>query len=525
MTHDELIEKLANKALEHRLVLFLGAGFSKAVLGDKLALSWLKLLEKIAKHFNLDAQLPETDAQPLDYPELASRLCRALFVKRSAQDATVTYAQCVDAIKSYACRIADWRLIHKTAGRGDRTGDAEGVKKPDDWPTKLCETIKTIDPVVVITTNYDHVIESILEGDCVSMSATDVLAGVPTSRIPIYHLHGICDDPRSIVLTREDYVEATRPFSYRQSRVTALLRECSVLYVGYGKNDFNILSALDVAQHAFGDVESCAARHGKELHVQLIYPSDKDYPHRLYEEVLGGCHSGCDQRLQPVEMCEHYTKDTIGFLMSVAERMDKVLAENSSRYEKDILKIKSWSEDVPDENDVSKRDERRNAYEVMFKEAHSSLISRSIVGREVIKEFCNNIEAHYKNLKDYSNKKGQFVGYAYCWAFLSAYFQVLDDNSPYSLFSVYSPQFCDAVYLLNGLAKKVNELSEKNKFTDCEKLPVSCRWICEDWKHKFTPTVKIAILEQAELMAEQGDKDDSIKVLIGHVEETLKGWR
>ena len=71
----------------------------------------------------------------------------------------------------------------------------------------------------------------------------------------------------------------------------------------------------------------------------------------------------------------------------------------------------------------------------------------------------------------------------------------------------------------------VNELSEKNKFTDCEKLPVSCRWICEDWKHKFTPTVKIAILEQAELMAEQGDKDDSIKVLIGHVEETLKGWR
>lgn len=525
MIEEELIRNLANKAIEHRLVLFLGAGFSKAVLGGKIALSWSQLLQRVASHFELTDQMPKDDSLPLDYPELASRLCRTLFDKRCVGDATVTYAQCVDAIKRYACRIADWRLLHKDESDEDRKDMDDNAKKSEDKSARLYKAIKSIDPVLIVTTNYDHVIESILEGDCVSLSTRDVLTGVPSSRIPIYHLHGICDDPKNIVLTREDYVEATRPFSYRQSRLTALLRENSVLYVGYGKNDFNILSALDVARHAFGDVD-CGVKHcEKELHVQLIYPQKNDYPHQLYKMTEGDARCEGSQNVYPVEMCEHYTSDTIGFLQRISDQIGKMNESNKKCYEEEKAKIDSWSADVPDESDVLKGEVRRREYENLFKHARKLFASRTVVTQKVIMEFCNKIADHYKALKEYSKQPGQFIGYAYCWAFLSSYFQVLDDHSPYSLFSVYSTQFCDAVYLLNGLAKKLNEMNDRRGGTEDDRMPVSHQWLCYDWKHKLASDVKIAILEQAELLAEQCQNENAIEKLIDRAEETIKSWR
>lgn len=37
--------------------------------------------------------------------------------------------------------------------------------------------------------------------------------------IPIYHIHGVCNIPDSIVITNEDYAYMFRPNDYRQARL------------------------------------------------------------------------------------------------------------------------------------------------------------------------------------------------------------------------------------------------------------------------------------------------------------------
>lgn len=60
MTKIELIKELAERACEGRLAFFVGAGFSKAVMGKyssgplkgrDRALSWMDLLREVAKSF------------------------------------------------------------------------------------------------------------------------------------------------------------------------------------------------------------------------------------------------------------------------------------------------------------------------------------------------------------------------------------------------------------------------------------------------------------------------------------------
>ena len=53
MDTKQLLQKLAEQAYEGKLLLFVGAGFSKCVVGNDIALSWLQLLRKVADKFDI----------------------------------------------------------------------------------------------------------------------------------------------------------------------------------------------------------------------------------------------------------------------------------------------------------------------------------------------------------------------------------------------------------------------------------------------------------------------------------------
>lgn len=62
--------------------------------------------------------------------------------------------------------------------------------------------------------------------------------------IPIYHIHGVCNIPDSIVITNEDYAYMFRPNDYRQARLPFLMKESLVIMIGYALGDLNVITAV-----------------------------------------------------------------------------------------------------------------------------------------------------------------------------------------------------------------------------------------------------------------------------------------
>jgi hypothetical protein len=95
-----------------------------------------------------------------------------------------------------------------------------------------------------VTTNYDFVLESMLTDRGLQLGPGDLLSA-PRGVIPIFHVHGHRLDPNSIVITQEDYTSLQRPGQYRQFRLPVQFMESTVVCLGYGIGDPNVLVALD----------------------------------------------------------------------------------------------------------------------------------------------------------------------------------------------------------------------------------------------------------------------------------------
>lgn len=303
---EELTSGLANCAYRNRLVLFLGAGFSKAVMGydptdledhyspenAKEVLSWLELLDKVRENLGLaDKKLAEDQDAAIDCPNEASSIVSEIM----ANDPRLSNDDALSKLKEVVSKLVDWY--------------------PN--PEQVCayqELFQKIRPAAIVTTNYDEVIETILHKRYHSYGPYNTLGGLPKEFTPIYHIHGTRGLPDSILITREDYVRALRFLSYRQTRLACLLRENAVLYVGYGKNDINILSALDVAKNSFFDLSE-----GKDnIHVQVLYTSSND------SKVV---ENGKSQ--YSIEI-----KDTYQFLKQIAEKSESIKLDIDRSFEK-----------------------------------------------------------------------------------------------------------------------------------------------------------------------------------------------
>jgi hypothetical protein len=231
-----LLSYLAHASVYGNLGLFIGSGFSKAVVNEppiESALSWRPLLEKAAEDLGLDAQ--GLLRSGMSFPSWASTIVRALSgkMKISLEEATAKF-------KGQIAQITSWYAAPK---HRDRFGPP----------------LQTILPSWVITTNYDLVFESLLPGLCVALGP-DQVPSVRKGRIASYHLHGVRTDPSSLVVTEEDYVRLFRPADYRQTKLATLLKESVTLVLGYGLGDVNVLTALDWASNVYGEAKGSYPR-------------------------------------------------------------------------------------------------------------------------------------------------------------------------------------------------------------------------------------------------------------------------
>ncbi|MFO1447919.1 MAG: SIR2 family protein [Opitutaceae bacterium] len=211
-----LIRDLAESTIRGRLGLFVGAGFSMAATNNQ-ALSFEKLLIKVSDNLELELDFGNSIFTKKSLPQVASVLMEK-FVERHASSA--------DARSDFKREIADLCAL---------------------LPTKalrpvFSEILQRIQPSWVITTNYDQILEALLD------QSETILASEPlfpsTTRVPIYHLHGYRLKPDTICITEEDYVGLLAKLDYQRLRLPLLLYESTTLVLGYKAEDINVRAAI-----------------------------------------------------------------------------------------------------------------------------------------------------------------------------------------------------------------------------------------------------------------------------------------
>ncbi|MBA3927785.1 SIR2 family NAD-dependent protein deacylase [Listeria rustica] len=240
------------------LGMFVGAGFSKAVIGES-ALGWLGIIDEARKKFELKA-LTDEELKGASLPELATQTC-----KKIAENENSDYSEAKQRFKAEISNISNW------------LPSIEAGEEFEKW-------FDSMKPAWVITTNYDAVMEHILTGKSISISPKKYFSA-PKNVIPIYHLHGTRQEPETIVVTQEDYVSLLRPNDYRQTKLAMTIRESTVLVLGYSLGDINVLSAIDWSKNiGSGDIDY---PHGVIQILRIEKPNiPKEYAYRDENENI-----------------------------------------------------------------------------------------------------------------------------------------------------------------------------------------------------------------------------------------------
>lgn len=220
-------EKIFNAYNYGNLGMFIGAGFSKAVIGneDRPALNWIELIKKASERLKLELPKDE-DLKFISLPQLSTILCKRLAMRKN-----ISYEEAKAEFKNIICDLSNWL--------------------PSEEKEKCFRKIfDIINPKWIITTNYDLVLETILTGKSKGLSPFNYLSA-PRGVIPIYHFHGTRLDPDSIIITQDDYIPLFRPNEYRQAKLAMTIRESTTLVLGYNLGDINVLSALDWSKNIY----------------------------------------------------------------------------------------------------------------------------------------------------------------------------------------------------------------------------------------------------------------------------------
>lgn len=228
MDREQLLQKLAQSSFDGELGLFVGTGVSIALTADsfiRVAPTFDELLRRCSEELDLD--FPDDVGE--SYPQIASGLVRQL-ADRDFGSKRNPHASRKEASLRFKEVVA--RLCHLAAEDAAR-----------DWFSKALYQIR---PAWVVTTNYDLLFDGVVPRSSV------LLPGqlMPTRRrtTPVYHIHGHRNDPESIVVAEEDYVEMLGPNQYRQLKLSLLFSESTTLVLGYALRDINVLSAMKWAE-------------------------------------------------------------------------------------------------------------------------------------------------------------------------------------------------------------------------------------------------------------------------------------
>jgi hypothetical protein len=189
ITREQLLDIIGNSSLSGYLGLFVGTGFSKAATAGS-APNFYELIQSLAQRIGLSVDIDSDPSyQHKSLPQVASSLVKELALNTTPPERA---AERLREEVAFICNLSSDPLI---SGR-------------------LSGALQRLRPGWVITTNYDLILEMLLE-EAVSVLPNQPLVARP-DRVPIYHLHGHRLNPSSIKITEEDYVSLLGPIDYQR---------------------------------------------------------------------------------------------------------------------------------------------------------------------------------------------------------------------------------------------------------------------------------------------------------------------
>ncbi|WP_300177859.1 SIR2 family protein [uncultured Aliivibrio sp.] len=196
-SHNVHIKNIKQANEDDRLAIFVGAGISKSSDTDYISLpSWNDLITELKSDLSI--------TEDLDYLKLA----QLYYLEFGEQ----TYNQ---TLKKYF---------------------------PEDiTPSSLHRTILKVSPRVIITTNWDSIIENAIEqeGYLYDTICTDKDLVSSTSPNKFIKIHGDFKN-HNIVFKEADYLDYSRNFPLIENYIKSIFSTHTVLFLGYSYNDINL---------------------------------------------------------------------------------------------------------------------------------------------------------------------------------------------------------------------------------------------------------------------------------------------
>lgn len=236
------IEEIARHATRNNLVLFIGAGFSKA-LGYP---TWNELLVEIIREYNLLDELKKCslfnreEIEYIEYDNISKLL------------SGVDYLQLAEYIDTLLNKFEEGIKIQDVVV--DIIKEYERNRINNEAYEAITNFFNANKKYIneIITTNYDRNIEFCFDEDISVINRNYNSLNDSDKKWRLYKIHGcINDQDRDIVITESDYQNFISRNRYLFYKIFSLFMEKKIVFIGYSISDPNIRSILnDIREEA-----------------------------------------------------------------------------------------------------------------------------------------------------------------------------------------------------------------------------------------------------------------------------------
>lgn len=220
--------------------------------------------------------------RPPGWHDLLSRLAKEILTgaARKAVNELVKAERLLEGaelLRSRAKRVGkEEDFLHRVA----ELTDGGNVTAKQFQPSSVYEKLLMLEPDMIVTTNYDRVLERASKSGYNVHSFTSAALGrdVRSGNPAILKIHGSVDESTKIVLTRSDYSRLRRDGAHCLEVLQALFLTKTALFVGYGFGDPDIQLLLENVMGGRGDVAA---------HYLLASKAIPDHQTMVYEFCFG----------------------------------------------------------------------------------------------------------------------------------------------------------------------------------------------------------------------------------------------
>jgi hypothetical protein len=266
----EGLDYLCTAIVEGRCYAFVGAGVSMRAGFP----NWRTFIEAIAVRYQIEG----TEDGPLirGYIDRGDLITAAELIKNSSTMRQEEFN--ADAAQLFRSRLS-------------RYTDDTQVYNEDIQPDDVHRFITRTAFQKIITTNYDNLLleasraAGIIPHEYVVRNADNFqtqtsIHGLVSTQPAVINIHGTCDEPKSMVITRKDYLDAySGGFLINWLRNTLVQK--SFLFVGYSLSDFDIVNLIKEAKATLPGNVSFGP------HFAIL---DRQETSRAHREYLRGCY-------------------------------------------------------------------------------------------------------------------------------------------------------------------------------------------------------------------------------------------